>query len=134
MVDGEPLQKVKLTSWKRTSRTLTTCIVVSWIGEAHMEELACCRGMQVYTRVPVEECASHRSIKTGWGGHQGDEGSPDFRQTCSERCEEERNKLEEEAADFSASSPPLDVVTFLLSETMTREVSWHNRPLKLRFF
>ena len=59
-------QKVKLTSWKRTSRTLTTCIVVSWIGKAHMEELACCRGMQVYTRVPVEECASHRSIKTGW--------------------------------------------------------------------
>ena len=50
------------------------------VREARVEELAGYLEMQVYCRVPVAECGSHKVIKTRWvDTNKGDERSPEIR-------------------------------------------------------
>ena len=48
------------------------------VREARVEESAGYLKMQVYGRVPVAECGSHRVIQTRWvDRNEGDERSPE---------------------------------------------------------
>ena len=81
------------------------------VTEARVEELAGYLAMQVYCRVPVAECGSHRVIKTRWvDTHKGDERSPEIRCRLVAKEAKKRNNTEEESANFFASTPHLEAV------------------------
>ena len=104
------------------------------VREARVEELAGYVKMQVYCRVPVAECGSHKVIQTRWvDTNKGDERSPEIRCRWVAKEVKKRNNTEEESANFFASTPLLEAVKFLISEAMTKRVSRNNRPLKMSF-
>ena len=99
-----------------------------------MEELAGYLAMQLYCRVPVAECGSHKAIKTRWvDKSNGDERSPEIRCQLVAKEVKKRNNTEEESAHFFASTLPLEAVKVLISEAMTKRASRNNGPLKLSF-
>ena len=103
------------------------------VREARVEESAGYLKMQVYCRVPVAGCGSHKVIQTRWvDTKKVDERSPEIRCRLVAKEVKKRNKLEEESANFFACTSPLEAVKFLISEAMTKRVSRNNRPLKLR--
>ena len=105
------------------------------VREARLEELAGYHEMQVYCRVRVGECGSHKVIKSRWvDTNKGDERSPDVSCRLVAKELKKRNNTEEESANFFATTPPLEALKFLIPEAMTKRVSRNNSPLKLSFF
>ena len=77
------------------------------VREARMEESAGYLKMQVYCRVPVAECGSHKVIQSRWvDRNEGDERSPDSRCRLVAKEVKKRNNTEEESANFFACTPP----------------------------
>ena len=104
------------------------------VREARVEELAGYLKMQGYFLVPVAECGSRKVIQTRWvDTNKGDERSPEIRCRLVAKEVKKRNNTEEESANFSASTPPLEAVKIQISEAMTKRVSRNNRPLKMSF-
>ena len=108
---------------------MTTSMEVSWIQSwsGNVEELAGFLAIQVYCRVPVGECGSHKVIKTRWvDTNEGNERSPEIRCRLVAKEVKKRNDTEEKSANFFASTAPLEAVKFLISDAMTKRVSRNN--------
>ena len=72
------------------------------VREARVEEFAGYLAMQVYCRVPVAECGSHRVIKTRWvDTNEGDDWFPEIRCQLVAKEVKKRNNTEEESAAIS---------------------------------
>ena len=94
------------------------------VREARVEESAGYLKLQVYCRVPVSECGSHKVTQTRWvDTDKGDERSPELRCRLVAKEVKKRNNTEEESANFCASTPHLEVVKFLISESITKRLS-----------
>ena len=75
---------------------------------ARVEELVGYLVMQVYCRVPVDECGSHKVIKTRWvDTNKGDERSPEIRCRLVAKEVKKRNNTEERT---QTSSHPLHLL------------------------
>ena len=79
------------------------------VREARVEESAGYLKMQVYCRVSVSECRSHKVIKTRWvDTNKGDARSPEIRFRLVAKEVKKRNNTEEERA--RTSSHPLHLL------------------------
>ena len=76
------------------------------VREARVEESAGYLAMQVYCRVLVAECGSHRVIKMrSVETKEGDDRSPEIPCRLVAKEVKKRNNTEEESANFFASTP-----------------------------
>ena len=101
--------------YKRKSPTLTMSnggfLDPDLVREARVEKFAGYLAMQVYCRVPVGECGSHKVIRTRWvDTNNGDKRSPEIHCRLVAKEVKKRNNTEEESANFFASTPPLQAV------------------------
>ena len=134
-VNGETLDECESVEESYVDDVNGGFLDLEMVREARVEELAGYLKMQVYCRVPVAEIGSHEVIKTRWvDTNKGDEWSPEIRcRLVAKEVKKRNNTEEEESVNFFASTPPLEAIKFLISETMTKRVSRNNRPLKLSF-
>ena len=93
--------------------------------EARAKEIEYFRKMQVYTKVPIDECwqkTGKAPIRTGWVEiNKGDERVPNYRARLVGK-EIKRDKRE----DLFAATPPLESLRFLLSDAVT---GWNRKNI-----